>query len=654
MKLSTLGEGILLDRYALKDTPRKTLGPGSVILHRVDGQKQVTVVSTMFDGKLETVDGYALRYDEVDVPTETSIEAVFHRVAEVISKSEVNHRVWADKFFDQMASLKFIPAGRVMAGAGVPGLTLVNCFVIGSPHDSRNGIMEALGKWIETMSRGGGVGINLSTLRPRNAYVAGVNGRSSGAVSWAELFSFSVALIEQGGSRRGAAMIVLDDWHPDILEFINVKRDNTKILNANISVNVSDAFMRAVENDEDWHLRFPVTSDTRYDDLWNGDIEEWDRFGGTSHIYKTIKAREMWTAIIESAWASAEPGVLFVDRINAEANSHYLYRMNATNPCAEQPLPVGGACNLGTVNLVAFVKDATIDLAALRDTVRTAVRFLDNVVTSTEYPLQEQRDRQLTERRIGLSTMGLAEAMIHLGIRYGSEESLKFIDELYTVIRDEAYNASIDLALEKGRFPDFEQEYLDSEYAKRLPEDIRARIARYGIRNITILTQAPTGTTATMLGVSTGIEPFFMFEYVRKSRLGEHLEVVPIAREWQEKNPQKPLPEHYVTAMELSPLDHVLVQARIQRYIDSSISKTANVPGWYSVKETDELYRAAYKEGCKSVTIYRDGSRMEQILNSVPTKEAETDKVCPECGTALSVHDGCEECANCGYAACSY
>lgn len=445
-------------------------------------------------------------------------------------------------------------------------------------------------------------------------------------VGRAEVYDFEVDdvhLISGNGvytsnSRRGALMLILNDWHPDVFNFINSKRQAGQITNANISVGVSDALMEAVEADADWDLLFPDTSDADYDTLWDGDIEAWQAAGRKVHVYKTVKAREVWNAIIESAWASAEPGVWFRDRSNKLSNSHYFSKLICTNPCGEQSLPAFGICNLGAINLAAFYDAENHDVAweDLGQAVRYGVRFLDDVIDGTPYFFEENARVQGAERRVGLGTMGVAELMVKLQVRYGSPESLEFIDRLYYFIAEQAYLMSADIAAEKGSFPAFDAEkFLESGFMLAMPDHIREAVREKGIRNVTLLTQAPTGTTGTMVNTSTGIEPFFSWVYYRKSRLGLHEERVPVAQSFFDTNPDETqLPDYFITAMELSPEDHIRAQAAFQRWVDSSISKTANVPNHYTVEQVSELYKLMYQTGCKGGTIYRDGSRDEQVL----------------------------------------
>lgn len=1003
--LHDLGYKIFLDRYAQKDMTRESLAVGDTVIVVVDsmtGQREVGKVTELKRSTvtIELLHGETVTRDieHVDKPLEIEPEQMMDRVAAGIAEVEKTDKLkkdWTEKFRWLLDDWKFVPGGRILTGAGTDqSLTFYNCYVIPSPKDSRDGIIETLRQMTEIMSRGGGVGINLSTLRPRHAYVKGVNGRSSGSVSWGALYSFVTGLIEQGGSRRGALMLILNDWHPDVFDFISSKRQAGNITNANISVGVSDSLMEAVKADGDWDLVFPDTSDPDYDELWDGDLETWQAAGRKVHHYKTVKAREVWDAIIESAWASAEPGVWFRERSNKMANSWYFNPLVSTNPCVtgdtriytdkgmiparelfddetqieavidgrfgledsttpstrvfmtgtkpvfrlqtregyhlratanhrimtprgwvelqdlkpgddihilnrkggfgvegslelgrvlgwlvgdgtlkadravlsffgdekrelapifaghvnelvapmtagsraydvgvvdvrgrdearvqserllrlaeaynltenkhrvpevifrgseamqrgflqalftadgsfqnyedkggsvrlsssyaelldgvqqvlanfgvasriyrdrrsagyrmlpdsernpkayycqsqhelviskanlrafmneigfmaedkqrpleayvnervrgpyretftarvesitedgvedvfditepvthsfvanglvihncgEQPLGAFSVCNLGAINLSRFYDAENDDVAwdDLRQTVRYATRFLDNVIDTTPYFFEENAQVQGEERRVGLGTMGIAELMVRLGIRYGSEESEVFIDKIYGFITTEAYRMSVDLAREKGPFPRFEAEkFLESGFMQIMPEDIRAAIEKDGIRNVTLLTQAPTGTTGTMVNTSTGIEPFFSWVYYRKSRLGLHEEQVPLLRDFYEENPDvEELPDYFVTAMDLSPREHVRVQAAFQRWIDSAISKTCNVPNEYTMEQVSELYQYMYELGCKGGTIYRDGSRDEQVLMLKGDERAESE-----------------------------
>jgi ribonucleoside-diphosphate reductase alpha chain len=1012
--LNGLGEKIFLDRYALKDMTRETLGVGDTVIVLVDpktNQREVGTVTKFAPPQVtvELRDGgeMTVAIEHVDKPLETDPAQMMDRVARGIASVEKTPELqaeWTAKFRSILDGFKFVPAGRILTAAGSDQqLTYYNCYVIPSPKDSRQGIMDTLTQMTEIMSRGGGVGINLSSLRPTHAYVKGVNGRSSGSVSWGALYSFVTGLIEQGGSRRGALMLILNDWHPDVFNFINSKRTAGKITNANISVGVSDDLMEAVKRDDDWTLVFPDTTHPDYNTRWDGDLNKWREAGLPVITHKTVKAREVWNAIIESAWASAEPGVFFNDRYNKMSNSHYFAPIICTNPCVtgdtlvateygytkardlkvgmqirtpaglkpiekvynngvqrihrvnfsdggslectadhklkvvrgkkyewvavtdmrvgdkvlvspnesfgttrrlpeeaiqyiekrglktaeyydrtlgflagvvlgdgtlrkvaarnshsyqckvafgakeaawmehfqtmlsgmgihthvthaqkelvtaggavvvhesirlecyklatllakvgmtpnvkaphktipeafmaldrdflaglldglfttdgnvhkkadnpmlrfstsshelaqqvrllllqfgihgriyeikrdtsltydgrsmtgtgvkydvvimnegvarfysqiglthpqkaarlkdvaenwhyvggtwtasvvsvqntkreeevfdvyepntltwvtngyvsfdcgEQGLPAWGVCNLAAINLAKFYDAAANDVAwdELGRTVRTAVRFLDNVIDATPYFFDENFAQQQKERRVGLNTMGLAELMIRLGIRYGSDESVAWLDKLYEFIATESYEASIDLAKERGAFPAFDaKQHNKSGYMQSLPKRIRDAVAKHGVRNVTLLTQAPNGTIGTMVDTSTGIEPFFSWTYFRKSRLGLHEQNVAVVEEWKQAHPGLDLPDFFVTAMALSPEEHIRVQAAIQRWVDSSISKTCNVPNEYTVEQVRALYEQMYESGCKGGTIYRDGSRDEQVL----------------------------------------
>lgn len=989
--LHALGERIFLDRYALKDMDKSHLRVGDTVVVCLDtatGQREVGVVADV-DGRGATVtlDGgeqVVRAVEHVDRPLELHPDVMQARVARGIAAVEpaALRETWTERFRWLLDGWRFVPGGRILTAAGTDqDLTFYNCYVIPSPRDSRDGIFTTLAQMAEIMSRGGGVGINLRSLRPRYAYVKGVNGRSSGSVSWGSVYSFVTGLIEQGGSRRGALMLILDVWHPDVAEFIEAKRTMGRITNANISVGITDDFMDRVERDGDWDLVFPDTNHPDYDAHWDGDLVAWRAAGRPVVTHKTVRARALWDTIIESAWASAEPGVWFSERSNKLSNSAYYAPLVCTNPCVagdtrvataeglvraddlaadgralsvavdgrlgaapglrpasamfasgvkpvlrlttregyrvratadhrimtdrgwrplgelapgdrvhildrpgafgsagsldlgrvlgwlvgdgtvksdravlsflgpekaewapafaaavnravrpartrpiavgvvpvtgrdevrvqsvrlrelgaahglaadkhqvpeavwrgseamqrgflqglftadgsvqgsqakgvsvrlaasheallrdvqllllnhgiaarliphrrpamaralpdgrggrrrydcraryelvvsranlgrfaerigfldarrtarlarameayrrgpyregfvatvatvvadgeavvydlhepethsfianglvvhncgEQPLPGWSVCNLGALNLARFATDdGDVDWDALGQGVRYAVRFLDDVIDATPYHFPENEAQQRAERRVGLGTMGLAELMIRCQVRYGSQDGNAFCDRLFAFIAHEAYLASADIAAEKGSFPRFEAEpLLASGYMRAMPDDVRDAVRRQGLRNVTLLTQAPTGTTGTMVSTSTGIEPFFSWSFFRKSRLGWHEEAVEVVDAWRSAHPDaESLPDYFVTAMDLTPLEHVGAQAAIQRWIDSAISKTCNVPNDYTVEQTRALYEEMYRLGCKGGTIYRDGSRNEQVLH---------------------------------------
>lgn len=1024
--LTELGYRIWIDRYALKDVSRNSLSIGDNVLVVMDDEynrRELGYISDINGNSAYVVtDNWEnwVSLDKLDKPIELDPDQMHRRVAKDIASKEKSPIYWEEQFYKELKKWNFVPAGRILTAAGNPGqLTYQNCFVLPSPKDSRNGIFERLSQMAEIMSRGGGVGINMSSLRPKNAIVRGVNGRSSGSVSWGSLFSTVTGLIEQSGSRRGALMIILADWHPDILEFINSKKTAGKITNANISVAISDQFMRAVELDLEWDLIFPDTSHSLYDETWDGNLDKWILAGGTTKIYGSIPAKELWNKIVESAWDSAEPGIWFQGTNEYYSNSWYYNPIVASNPCvtgdtrlhtqygmikmkelcekqssimstvdtrsleqgkgtvvreakpvfmtsssakvykittnkgyeikatdwhelytnngkkavkdikvgeklliqsgpgqwgtehnpnmsllmgliagdgwisngrahigfwgsdipysekiaeivteivdkepinnrhypvgvvaiptknkvtisserllkvlesygftketkqrvpdlvwkgdketvveyikglfetdgtvnvssfknscsarlsqsdlpflkeiqillsnfgifcsvlsrrkakwtllpdgkggnkeywtkesyeliingeslrifmenigfisdrknnkfrdwakgkifkktqsfeadissieymgeepvydttqpdhnsvifngivsgqcAEQGLPAWSVCNLGTINLNNFYDPKTgVDWNKLSKTISIAVRFLDDVIDVTPYFFKEIEDQQKGERRIGLSTMGLADLLIKNKIVYGSDESVTFIDELYHFMSIVAYNSSIILAEEKGSFPKLDiDKYLQSGFMKNMPINVRVSIMQKGIRNVTILTSAPTGTTGTMLNLSTGIEPYFAFKWNRKSRLGSHIEYMKIAQDYMIENglsKLSDLPEWFITSGQIEPLDHVKVQAAIQRWNDSAISKTVNLPATATIEDVSKVYETMYKSGIKGGTIYRDLSRNIQVLNNI--------KTCPECKSENYIIEGkCETCKDCGFSKCN-
>lgn len=654
--LTDLGYSIFLDRYSHKDPhAAQNVKVGHTVLVVKDQKRLIATVTNLT--QTEATVKYTISEEietvprsNLDLPLELDPKQMHQRVATAIASVEQNPQHWESEFKWLLDGWKFVPAGRILSSAGTPyQLTAFNCFVLNSPKDSRGGIVDNLKNMIELMSRGGGVGQNLSSLRPKHAYVRGVNGRSSGPVSWAELYSTATGLIEQAGSRRGAAMLMLADWHPDIFDFVASKREAGHITNANISVCFSDQFMEQVRLGGDWVLRFPDTTYPDYNETWDGDIFGWEAAGKPVIEYRTIKAQELWDAVIESAHASAEPGVFFIERANKMSNSNYYEggKIIATNPCAEEPLSAWATCNLGAINLAQFATGVgTVHWTLLAKTVELAVRFLDNVIDWSPYHFEENRQQALNERRVGLGTMGLAELMIQCGVRYGSKEGQQFADKLYQFIAKQAYWASINLAKEKGSFPKFNANgFLYSGFMQCMEESFHNEIRQHGIRNVTLLTSAPTGTTATMLNTSTGIEPFYALTWWRQSRLGWAEEKLPLLSRFGDD-----LPDYVVTAMQLSPNEHVMMQAAAQRWIDAAISKTVNVPNHWTVDQVKEVYQLMYDSGCKGGTIYRDGSRGEQVLHLEKPKETLT---CTECGEVVEESTCDVPCTHCGFMGCA-
>lgn len=530
----------------------------------------------------------------------------WRRVSTAVAQNEAEpaREEWAQRFYSLMEDSRYVPGGRILAAMGTgAGVTAQNCYVIPSPEDSRQGIVgTSLMQWTEIQSKGGGVGINVSSLRPSGDLVKGVNGTSSGPVTWAQLFAYvSHDVVIQGGSRRGAAMIMLDCDHPDIFEFIHAKEVPGRLEGCNMSVCISDAFMEAVKRNGDWDLK------------WGG------------KVYRTVKAKQVWDEIVEAAWASAEPGIYFMERANKEANSGYFETLISTNPCGEQPLGPYGACLLGSFNLRAFVKEdpegteKIFDFDEFRRYVPLAVRFNDNIVDLSHYPLEECADSQRRIRRMGIGVMGLADVLLDLKVRYGSAEAISITAKIMKALRDEAYRASVALAAERGAFPEFvAEEYLKRPFIRRLPADIRRGIQEYGIRNCYLLSVAPTGTISQMTGVNSGIEPYFDFKYFRKDRLGEYW----VKSDWADLYEGAGRPDYVVAAMDVTPEEHVLMQAACQEFVDSSISKTANMPHTATVEDVARLYQLAYDEGLKSLSVYRDGSRSVQVLNTAASMAA--------------------------------
>lgn len=932
------------------------------------------------------MDRYSLK-DEKGNPLEKHPEQMWKRVARAIAQVEVptKREEWEKKFYDAMFDFKFVPGGRILSGAGTGfWVTYYNCYVLPCPQDSRGGILDNLKQMVEIMARGGGVGVNLSSLRPKGSRVEKVNGFSSGPMNWAELYSVATHdIIQQGGSRRGALMLMLWDWHPDIEKFITVKRDLSKIVGANLSVCVSDRFMEAVKADSTWDLVFPDIKDPEYDEVWDGVLDHWIKLGKKVNVHKTVRARAIWDMICEAAWTSAEPGLHFMERTNKLSSNWYFNYLNCTNPCVtgdtlvatdrgmvsmlalydarkpfrvvvdgkaylasppfktgikdvyrlitkegyelrltkehevytsqgkveagklkkgekillttgglcgtqgtleegrvwgwlvgdgavkkdeatlyfyqdekrelapqfaqtvnlmvanegvttrsypvnpvyvesenkaivesrrlhrlatrlgfshgnkhfvpesifggseslqrgflqglfssdgrvagtpekgvsvrltsisktllvgvqrllinfgipskiylnrrieqermfpngrggkglyktkayhdlaisgqgvsmfaaligflqevkqeklrsslalytkgpyrnlftatfdrlesdgaeevfditvaeihrfaangivvsncgEEPLPPYGVCNLGSLNLAQFVsEDGEMNYDSLADHARTAVRFLDNVVDGDVYIFDGIRQTQLNgERRIGVGTMGLGDALIKMKVRYGSDEGQPIIEKIYKTIRDASFDESADIALEKGAFPKFEAEpYSKGEFIKQLPSFMQDKIKKQGVRNSVVLMQAPTGSTSLMCGVTSGIEPVYEFSFTRRDRIGEHKIYHPLYQEWKSSHPGEEIPSYFVSANDLTPEEHVKVQAVVQKYVDASISKTVNAPKTHTVGDVKKLYELAYELGLKGITYMRDGSRPGVLTRDDSQKE---------------------------------
>src|SRR5215472_15763232 len=546
-------------------------------------------------------------------PLDKTIEDTWRRVAAALAVPEHDPAPWADRFYAAMSDFKFLPAGRVVAGAGSGRLvTLFNCFVMGTIPDDMGGIFAHLREAALTMQQGGGIGYDFSTLRPRGAPVKGVGADASGPLSFMDVWDAMCRTIMSAGYRRGAMMATLRCDHPDIEDFIDAKREPGRLRMFNLSVLVTDAFMKAVEDDAPWELFF-CGSD------------------GAKTTWKVLPARELWDKIMRATYAYAEPGVIFIDRINRRNNLWYCEQIAATNPCGEQPLPPYGACLLGSINLASliedpFAPDASLDLNRLRRLVPDCVRMMDNVIDISRFPLPEQKEEARQKRRIGLGVTGLADALIMCGLRYGSAAAVAATESWLGTIQREAYLASCSLAAEKGAFPLFDRErYLAGETVMGLDEEVRVHIAQYGIRNALLTSVAPTGTISLFAdNVSSGIEPVFSFRHIRNvlmpdgTRREEEVTDYAYRLFRRVKGELAPLPDYFIDAQALSPEDHVVMQAAVQKHIDSSISKTINVPVEISFDRFKDVYLQAYALGCKGCTTYRPNEVTGAVLAAKP------------------------------------
>jgi len=547
---------------------------------------------------------------------EFSITDSWLRVARALAKVEANDQAgWEQRFYRLLDNFHFLPGGRIMAGAGSGRqVTLFNCFVMGVIEDSLDGIFDALKEGARTMQQGGGVGYDFSTLRPSGMAARTVGSTASGPVSFMHIWDAMCATLISAGNRRGALMATLRCDHPDIETFVEAKRDPARLRNFNVSVLVSDAFMQAVEADAEWPLLFPLRSVNGAGPIverrWSGAQEP-----EPCRVVRTVNARELWAHITQAAYDCAEPGVLFVDRINEFNNLAWCEHISATNPCGEIPLPPYGACDLGSLNLTRFVHEpfaphARLDFPALAHEAARAVRLLDNVIDASRYPLPAQASEAQAKRHIGLGITGLADALIMLGLRYASDEARHLAADIMRTLRDAAYAASIELAREKGPFARFEREaYLATPFIHSLPDALRDGIASHGIRNSHLLAIAPTGTISLLANnVSSGIEPLPAVSYERRIRdrdgslCSHNLEAMSV-RLWRAS--QEGLPPALVTVDELTPQDHLAMQAAIQPYVDNAISKTINAPAAMSFAEFQDVYAQAWRLGLKGVTVFR-------------------------------------------------
>ena len=552
------------------------------------------------------------RFKEADgTPLDGTVEDTWRRIARALAVVEKDADHWENEFYGALEDFKFLPAGRITAGAGTARkVTLFNCFVMGTIPDSMGGIFDMLKEAALTMQQGGGIGYDFSTIRPKGALVTGVAADASGPLSFMDVWDSMCRTIMSAGSRRGAMMATMRCDHPDIEDFITAKSDAARLRMFNVSVLVTDPFMEAVKANGSWDLVFD------------------------GKVYQTVKARDLWNKIMRSTYDYAEPGVIFIDRINKANNLGYCETIAATNPCGEQPLPPYGACLLGSINLARLVKDpfeadADLDVDELSKLVATAVRMMDNVVDASEFPLPQQAQEAQAKRRIGLGVTGLADALLMTGLRYGSDEAARQTDRWLHAIARAAYLASVELAKEKGAFPLFDAEpFLASDAMMQMDDDVRDQIRTHGIRNALLTSIAPTGTISLYAGnVSSGIEPVFAYAYTRKvlqkdgTRTEE--EVVDYAVQmWRDKYGDADLPDYFVNAQTLAPLDHVKMQAAAQKWIDSSISKTINCPEDISFDDFQDVYMQAYETGCKGCTTYRPNDVTGSVLSVSESSEA--------------------------------
>jgi ribonucleoside-diphosphate reductase alpha chain len=548
-------------------------------------------------------------------PVDASVDESWWRVARALAAHERDPAMWAERFHDAMAGYRFLPAGRILAGAGTGRkVTLHNCFVMGTIQDDMSSIFAHLREAALTMQQGGGIGYDFSTLRPRGAPVKGVGADASGPLSFMDVWDAMCRTIMSAGSRRGAMMATMRCDHPDIEDFVAAKQTAGRLTNFNLSVLATDAYMAAVKNDGDWPLKF----------------------GG--RVYRTVKARELWDKIMRATYDYAEPGVIFIDRINARNNLHYIEQIAATNPCGEQPLPPYGTCLLGSINLARLVRDAfttnaRLDLEELAHIVAVAVRMMDNVVEASSYPVAAQRNEAVQKRRIGLGITGLADALIMCGLRYGSAEAVAATRGWCEAFRNAAVGASIDLAREKGPFPLYDRDkYLAGATIAALPKPLRDSIAAHGVRNALVTSIAPTGTISLFAdNVSSGLEPVFSFTYTRRVTMPDGTRREEEVSDYAYRlyrtlaGPDAPLTDAFVDAQTLTPNDHLAMQAAVQDYVDSSISKTINIPEDFPFEAFSDVYMKAYDMGCKGCTTYRPSAARGAVLEikrETPAREA--------------------------------
>ena len=545
-----------------------------------------------------------------DIPADNSLDETMCRVARACAEAEEDSTKWAPQFEEVLRNFEFIPGGRIIANLGTSRdqVTMFNCYVMNRIEDSIEGIFDTVKESAMTQKQGGGVGFDFSTIRPEGSYIQGCGAQSSGPLSFMQVLDSTCRTIMSAGQRRGAQMGVMRCDHPDISKFISAKRENKQLQMFNLSVGITKDFMEAVKNDADWDLKFE------------------------GKVHETVKASDLWNQIMRSTYDYAEPGFLLVDKINEMNNLHYCEEITATNPCGEQPLPPYGACLLGSANLTRFVNkpftaQAEFNYNRLEEVITVAVRMLDNVIELSNYPLEKQRLEANSKRRMGIGITGLADAFIFMGVKYGSPESVEISEKIMQTISHAAYRSSIELAKEKGVFEKFNaKDYLKGKFVKALPKDIREGIKEHGIRNSHLTSIAPTGTISLLAGnVSSGLEPVFAFHYTRKIRNTHENDVSSVqisdyAYDLYCKHmnvssfEDKDLPEYFVCSSDIHPVEHLEIQAALQKHVDSSISKTINIPSDYPFEEFKDIYFRAYEKGLKGCTTFRPSDYITGVL----------------------------------------
>ena len=564
------------------------------------------------------------RFQGNDIVSEdTCYEDTWTRVAKAIATNEKDSKKWEKEFYSILEDFRFLPAGRITANAGTAReeVTMFNCYVMNTIDDSIEGIFETVKDAALTQKQGGGVGFDFSTIRPENSHIRGCGANSSGPLSFMQVLDATCRTIMSAGQRRGAQMGVMRCDHPDIEKFITAKRENASLQMFNLSVAITDDFIQAVKNDDQWELTFE------------------------GNVYKTIRASHLWDMIMKSTYDFAEPGFILIDKVNEMNNLHYCEEIRATNPCGEQPLPPYGACLLGSINLTRFVKDpftpkAKIKYKELEKVTKIATRMLDNVIDVSNYPMEQQREEAYSKRRMGIGLTGLADLFIFLGVKYGSPESLEITEKVMQTITYTAYRTSIELGQEKGVFPKFDAEkYCSSKFIQSLPKDIQADIRAMGLRNSHLTSIAPTGTISLFAGnVSSGLEPVFAFHYNRKIRNTSEDDVTEVEvadyaykayRKFLgvDKIDDKDLPDYFVGSAAITADQHIEIQATLQKYVDSSISKTINVPTDFPFEKFKDIYMKAYEKGLKGCTTFRPS---EFITGVLLAKEEKKDKEEPK------------------------